>query len=75
MGSKQSTKFTYSARKTINVIKEYNQIDKLTLKTACKYFCRAGEVDAETRAKQSNAMLAICPGKSLMADAQARLLT
>jgi hypothetical protein len=74
-GSKQITKFTNSARKTINIIKEYGQTDKLTLKTTCKHFCKAGEVDAETRAKQNNTMLAICLGKSLTADAQAMLLT
>ena len=74
-GSKQITNFTNSAGKTIDIIKEYGQINKLTLKTACKRFCKAGEVDAETRAKQNNTMLAICLGKSLTADAQARLLT
>ncbi len=41
----------------------------------CECFCKAGEADAESRAKQNNTMLAICLGKSLTADAQARLLT
>jgi hypothetical protein len=50
-GSKQITKFTNSAGKTIDIIKEYGQINELTLKTTCERFCKAGEVDAETRAK------------------------
>jgi hypothetical protein len=74
-GSKQITTFTNRSSKTVNIIKEYGQINELTLKTACKRFCKAGEVDAESWAKQNNTMLAICLGKSLTADAQARLLT
>ena len=54
---------------------EYGQINEVTLKTACKRFCKAGEVDAESRAKQNNGMLVVCLGKSLTAEAQARLLT
>ncbi len=46
----------------------------MTLKTACERFCKAGEADAESRAKQNNTMLAVCLGKSLTAEAQARLL-
>jgi hypothetical protein len=73
--SKQITTFTNRSGKTVDIIKEYGQIDEVTLKTACKRFCKAGEVDAESQAKQNNTMLAVCLGKSLMADAQARLLT
>jgi hypothetical protein len=53
----------------VNIIKEYGQIDKVTLKTACERFCKAGKVDAESRAKQNNGMLAVCLGKSLTAEA------
>jgi hypothetical protein len=74
-GSKQITTFTNRSGKTVDIIKEYGQIDELTLKTACERFCKAGEADAESWTKQNNTMLAICLGKSLTADAQARLLT
>jgi hypothetical protein len=74
-GSKQITTFTNRSGKIVDIIKEYGQINELTLKTVCEHFCKAGEADAESHAKQNNAMLAICLGKSLMADAQARLLT
>jgi hypothetical protein len=75
VGSKQITTFTNRSGKTVDIIKEYGQINELTLKTACKHFCKAGEVDVESWAKQNNTMLAIRLGKSLTADAQARLLT
>jgi hypothetical protein len=74
-GSKQITTFTNHSGKTVDIIKEYGQIDEVTLKTACERFCKAGEADAESRAKQNNTMLAICLGESLTADTQARLLT
>ncbi len=74
-GSKQITTFTNRSDKAVDIIKEYGQINEVTLKTACKRFCKAGEVDAESRAKQNNGMLAVCLGKSLTAEAQARLLT
>jgi hypothetical protein len=74
-GSKQITTFTNRSGKDVDIIKEYGQIDEMTLKTACERFCKAGEVDAESRAKQNNGMMAVCLGKSLTAEAQARLLT
>jgi hypothetical protein len=74
-GSKQITTFTNRSGKAVDIIKEYGQIDEVTLKTACEHFCKAGEGDAESRAKQNNIMLAVCLGKSLTAEAQARLLT
>ena len=73
--SKQITTFTNRSGKDVDIIKEYGQIDEVTLKTACERFCKAGEVDATSRAKQNNSMLAVCLGKSLTAEAQARLLT
>jgi hypothetical protein len=74
-GSKQITTFTNRSGKDVDIIKEYGQIVEVTLKTACEHFCKAGEVDATSRAKQNNSMLAVCLGKSLTAEAQARLLT
>ncbi len=74
-GSKQITTFTNCSGKIVDIIKEYGQIDELTLTSACEHFCKAAEVDAESWAKQNNTMLAICLGKSLTAEAQARLLT
>jgi hypothetical protein len=72
---KQITNFTNNAGVTVNIIKCYGQISEATLKTACKHFCKVGEIDAESRATQNNAMMATCLVKSLTADAQARLLT
>jgi hypothetical protein len=47
----------------------------VTLKIACEKFCKAGEFNAKSHAKQNNTMMAICLASSLMAEAQARLLT
>ena len=74
-GSMQITTFTNLSGKNVDIIKEYGQIDEVTLKTACERFCKAGEADATSRAKQNNGMFAVCLGKSLTAEAQARLLT
>ncbi len=40
---KQITKFTNRDGVDINIIKNYDQIDMATLKTACERFCKAGE--------------------------------
>jgi hypothetical protein len=74
-GTKQITTFTNRGGTLVDLIKCYRQIDEATLKIACKRFCKAGEVDAESRAKQNNMMMAICLASSLTAEAQARLLT
>jgi hypothetical protein len=74
-GSKQITTFTNCSGKDVDIIKEYGQINEVTLKTACERFCKAGEVDMTSQTKQNNSMLAVCLGKSLTAEAQARLLT
>ena len=73
-GSKQITSFVNRDGNTIDIIKEYGQIDKVTLKTQCERFCKAGEADAQSRAKQNNTMMCICLGKTLTAPAQAKLL-
>jgi len=68
-GSMQITTFTNLSGKNVDIIKKYSQIDKVTLKTACERFCKAGEADATSWAKQNNGMFAVCLGKSLTAEA------
>jgi hypothetical protein len=41
-GTKQITTFTNRDGKSIDIIKNYSQIDEATLKTACEQFCKAG---------------------------------
>jgi hypothetical protein len=74
-GSKQITTFTNSSGVSVDIIKSYGQIDEATLKTACERFCKAGEADAKSRAKQNNTMMSMCLNKSLTASAKASLLT
>jgi hypothetical protein len=73
-GARQITLFANSARRQINIIKSYGQIDEATLKSVCERFCKPGVVDSQTQAKQNNTMMSICLAKLLTADAQARLL-
>jgi hypothetical protein len=75
MGTKQITTFANCGRTPVDLIKCYRQINKVTLKTACKSFCKAGEEDAQSCAKQNNTMMAICLASSLTAEAQVRLIT
>jgi hypothetical protein len=74
-GTRQITTFANSARRQVDIIKSYGQIDEATLKSVCERFCKSGEANSQTRAKQNNTMMSICLAKSLTADAQARLLT
>ena len=74
-GNKNITSFTKRDGNTIDIIKNYGQISKATLCTACEGFCLAAGANSRTRAKQNNTMMSICLAKSLTADAQARLLT
>jgi hypothetical protein len=74
-GSKQITTFTNSFGVSVDIIKSYGQINEATLKTACERFCKAGEADVESRAKQNNTMMSICLNKLLTASARASLLT
>jgi hypothetical protein len=73
-GTKNITSFINRDGKTIDIIKEYGQIDEATLKTQCERFCKVGGVDAQTRAKQNNTMMHSCLSKTLTASAQAKLL-
>jgi len=59
-GSKQITTFINSSGVPVDIIKSYGQIDEATLKTACGRFCKAGQPDAESRAKQNNTMMSMC---------------
>ncbi len=71
----QITLFANSARCQVNIIKSYGQINEATLNSVCERFCKPGGVDSQTRAKQNNTTMSICLTKSLMDEAQARLLT
>jgi hypothetical protein len=73
-GARQITSFINRDGKTIDIIKQYGQIDEATLKQQCENFCKPGEVNSQTRAKQNNTMMCICLSKSLTAAAQAKLL-
>jgi hypothetical protein len=73
--TKGITSFANRDGNTINIIKSYGQIDKVTLRTTCEHFCKAGEANAKSQARQNNMMMGICLLKLLMAEAQARLLT
>ncbi len=73
--TKQIMIFTNRDGKSINIIKNYGQIDEAMLKTACEQFCKAGEIDSQTRAKQNNTMMSNCLSNSLSMDAKVRLLT
>jgi len=47
-GTKQITSFVNRENKTIDVIKNYGQINEATLKQQCEHFCKPGEVDAQS---------------------------
>jgi hypothetical protein len=74
-GTKGITSFANRDGNTIDIIKSYSQIDEVTLRTACERFCKAGEANAKSQARQNNTMMGICLLKLLTAEAQARLLT
>jgi hypothetical protein len=74
-GTKQITTFANRGGTPVDLIKCYGQIDEATLKIDCKRFCKAGEVNAKSCAKQNNMMMAICLASSLTVEAQAKLLT
>jgi hypothetical protein len=74
-GTKQIMTFTNHDGKSIDIIKNYGQTDEATLKTACERFCKAGENDSQSRAKQNNTMMNNCLSNSLSMEAKVRLLT
>jgi hypothetical protein len=74
-GTKQITTFTNHDGKSIDIIKNYSQINEAMLKNVCEQFCKAGEADSQTCAKQINTMMSICLLNSLSMEAKVRLLT
>jgi hypothetical protein len=72
-GGQNITKFTNQNAVLVNVVKNYDQIDKATLKAGCKGFCRVGGANVQSRATQNNHMMAQCLKKSLTVAALARL--
>jgi hypothetical protein len=46
-----------------------------TLKTACERFCKVGEADAATQARQNNKMMSMCLANSLSLTVKVQLLT
>jgi hypothetical protein len=74
-GTKQITTFTNRNRKSINIIKNYGRINEAMLKTACEQFCKVGEADSQTCAKQNNTMMSDCLSNLLSMEAKVRLLT
>jgi hypothetical protein len=53
-GTKQITTFANCGGTPVDLIKCYGQMNKATLKIACKRFCKAGEVDAKCCANITN---------------------
>ncbi len=71
--TKQITKFTNRDGVDIDIIKNYGQIDMVTLKTACEQFCKGGEADSATRARQNNKMMSMCLANSLSLTAKSTI--
>jgi hypothetical protein len=57
----------------INIVKNYGQIDKPTLKAHCNEFCKATGAKFQTHAAQINHMMGQCLEKSLTAASLAHL--
>jgi hypothetical protein len=74
-GTKQITTFTNRDGESIDIIKSYGQIDEATLKTACEQFCKVGEIDSQTCAKQNNMMMSNRLSNLFSIEARVRLLT
>jgi hypothetical protein len=72
-GTKQIKTFINRDGKSIDIIKSCWQIDEAMLKTACERFCKVGEIDSQTRAKQNNMMMR--KSNLLSMEAKVRLLT
>jgi hypothetical protein len=57
--TRQITSSTNSAGRQVDIIKNYGQINKATLKTACERLCKPGQLDAQNCAKQNKIMMSI----------------
>jgi hypothetical protein len=73
--TKQITTFNNREGVSIDIIKNYDRINLATLKTACEIFCKTGEADAKSCAKQNNTMMANFLLNSLSLTANVRILT
>ncbi len=67
------TKFPNQQGVTIDIVKNYGQIDEPTLKAHCDKFCKATGAKFETRAAQNNHMMVQCLKKSLTVASLAHL--
>ena len=47
-GTMQITSFTNRDGKTVDIIKQYGQINEVTLKAQCEIFCKPGGVNAQS---------------------------
>jgi hypothetical protein len=74
-GTKKITTFTNHDWQSIDIIKNYGQINEAALKTVCERFCKAGEADSQTHAKQNNTIMSNCLSNLLSMRAKVRLLT
>jgi hypothetical protein len=72
-GTQHVTKFTNQNAVLVDVVKNYGQIDKATLKAGCGVFCWVGGVNVQSSASQNNQMMAQCLKKSLTLAALAHL--
>jgi hypothetical protein len=74
-GTKQITTFNNRDGVSIDIIKNYGRINLARLKTVCERFCKTGEADTQSRAKQNNTMMANCLSNSLSLTAKVLILT
>jgi hypothetical protein len=74
-GTKQITKFTNCDGVDIDIIKNYGQPDMTTLKIVRDRFCKVGEADSATQARQNNKMMSMGLANSLSLTAKVQLLT
>jgi hypothetical protein len=72
-GNQNITKFTNQNGVTVNVIKNYGQINEANLCASCKVFCKVGGAKVHQRAAQNNHMMAQCLKKLLTVALLARL--
>jgi hypothetical protein len=72
-GAQNVTKFTSQKVVLVNVVKNYGQIDKATLKVGCEVFCRVGGANFPSRTTQNNHTMAQFLKKSLTMVALAHL--
>jgi hypothetical protein len=72
-GQRNIVKFTNFNNAVVNIVKNYGQIDKASLKAGCDVFCDVNSTNYQTRASQNNHMMAQCLKKSLTVAALVHL--